>query len=179
MYSDPQPIAHIPCQSVVRVRREGNVSDTVNSRAWDFFHATPPTPITPAGMDMKPINSRTNTVNYRMQPQYIPDPPRAESNTYGIASPAAAVQPPPSDFYSNPYTQRLNPSGQDARNMIRELRSAVVEDNREQQTDIDRVLAERQFYDKWLPVRAATDLGSLHAYELLRPRQDDWRTNNN
>lgn len=178
MYSDPIPsnLPQIPCQAVVRMRREGNTSDAINSRAWDFFHATPPVPANPTGLDMNPINSRTNTVNYRRQLQYIPDPPRAESDMYGVAPPAGRVEPPPTDFYANPYTQRLNPSGQDSRNMIRELRAAVVEDNRERQTDVDRVLAERQFYDRWLPPRAAADAASLHAYELLRPRQDDWRS---
>ena len=61
--------------------------------------------------------------------------------------------------------------------MIRELRSAVVEDNRERRTDADRILTERQFYDRWLPPKTATDISSLQAYELLRPKQDDWRAN--
>jgi hypothetical protein len=164
---------HPACQ-VLRVRQEYNGRDAINSRSWDFFHATPPTQVSehglqtknaPVYMDMNPISSRTNTVQYRTQPSYIPDPPRE------TASPGL-----PSDTFStNPYTQRLNAGGQDARNMIRELRGAVVEDNRERGIDAARALTARQFTDRWLPPRAGADLASLQAYELLRPKQDEWR----
>jgi hypothetical protein len=69
----------------------------------------------------------------------------------------------------------LDAGGFDSRNIIREMRGAVVEDNRERQIDADRMLTERQFYDRWLPARAATDAASLQAYELLRPKQDEWK----
>jgi hypothetical protein len=59
--------------------------------------------------------------------------------------------------------------------MIRELRGAVVEDNRERGVDAARALAARQFTDRWLPPRAGGDLASLQAYDLLRPKQDEWR----
>ena len=85
------------------------------------------------------------------------------------------MRPPPNTFSQNPYTQRLDAGGSDARNMIRELRGAVVEDNLDRQVDQDRLLAQRQFYDRWLPAKTAVDASSLQAYELLRPRQDDWR----
>jgi hypothetical protein len=49
-----------------------------------------------------------------------------------------------------------------------------VEDNREVTVDIDRHLNERQFYDRWLPSKAAVDAASLQAYELLRPKGDSW-----
>jgi hypothetical protein len=65
----------------------------------------------------------------------------------------------------------LDAGGFDARNTIRELRGAVTEDNRELATDNDRKLIERQFYDRWLPAKAAADAASLEAYELLRPQQ--------
>jgi len=46
----------------------------------------------------------------------------------------------------------------DARNIMRKFRGSVVEDNRERANDADRSLAQ-----------------SLQAYELLRPKQDNWR----
>jgi hypothetical protein len=167
----------------LRVRREYAARDSINSRAWDFFHATPPTQTAsadlqrPVYMDMNPICSRTNTVQYRNQQEYFPDAPRASTKAgdLGIPPPAAGMTPPPSSFNSNPYTQRLDAGGDDSRNMIRELRGAVVEDNRERQIDASRLLTERQFYDRWLPPVAATDAASLQAYELLRPKQDAWR----
>lgn len=176
-----------PACQVLRVRKEYNGRDTINSRSWDFFHATPPTQISeaelktknaPVYMDMKPICSRTNTVQYRIQPSYIPDPPRGPVTTESLGVPPPpkdTIQPPPDSFSMNPYTQRLNAGGQDARNMIRELRGAVVEDNRERGIDAARALASRQFTDRWLPPRAGLDLASLQAYELLRPKQDEWR----
>lgn len=151
--------------SGVRVRREYVARDAVNSRAWEFFHATPPTQVassnvqtanSPVYMDMNPICSRTNTVQYRVQPQYLPD-----------------TSKPSGQYSTNPYTQRLDAAGSDARNMIRELRSAVTEDNRENQIQADQKLLERQFYDRLLETR---DTPSLEAYELLRFKQDDWRS---
>lgn len=175
----------LPMCNSVRIRREYHARDAINSRSWDNFHATPATQVSsadlrakqgPVFMDMNPIATRTNTVQYRIQPQYIPDPPRGSTANDGSAPPPGATAVPPDTFSTNPYTQRLDAGGSDARNMIRELRSAVVEDNRERHIDADRVLVQRQFYDRWLPEKAATDAASLQAYELLRPKQDDWRS---
>lgn len=187
----PDPSLVGPACGGLRIRREGAARDVINSRAWDFFHATPPTQVASADlesharsvgravyMDMNPINSRTSDVKFRLQPEYMPDPPRAPPRTgdLGVPGVAGADKAPSNKFSENYYTQRLDAGGSDARNMIRELRSAVTEDNRERQVDADRALAQRQFYDRWLPARAATDAASLQAYELLRPRQDDWRS---
>lgn len=170
---------------IVRVRKEYNARDAINSRAWDFFHATPPTQVSssnldrnpPAYMDMNPIASRTNAVKYRNQPEYIPDPVRgpATGDSLGVPPPAGPIIPPAKEFSKNPYTQRLDAEGDGSRNMIRELKAAVYEDNRDVGIDTDRSLTQRQFMDRWLPQKAAADIQSLQAYELLRPKQDDWR----
>jgi hypothetical protein len=187
----PDPSAVTPACGGLRIRREGAARDSINSRAWDFFHATPPTQVAsanlgafardtgrPVYMDMNPINTRTSDVKFRMQPEYMPDPPRAPPRSGDLGVPGVAEQErlPSNKFSENYYTQRLDAGGFDARNVIRELRSAVTEDNRERQVDADRALAARQFYDRWLPARTATDAASLQAYELLRPKQDDWRS---
>jgi hypothetical protein len=186
----PDPSAIGPACGGLRIRREGAARDVINSRAWDFFHATPPTQVASTTlesharsvgravyMDMNPINTRTSDVKFRLQPEYMPDPPRApaRSDDLGVPGTPGRVTLPSNKFSENNYTQRLDAGGADARNIIRELRSAVTEDNRERQVDADRALAARQFYDRWLPARAATDAASLQAYELLRPKQDDWR----
>jgi hypothetical protein len=176
-----------PMCQVLRVRQEYNGRDAINSRSWDFFHATPPTQISERGlqtknapvyMDMNPICSRTNTVQYRIQPSYIPDPSRGSTtvDNLGIPPPPDAIQPPSNTFSTNPYTQRLNAGGHESKNMIRELRGAVVEDNRERGIDAARALTARQFNDRWLPPLAAADAASLQAYELLRSKPDDWRS---
>jgi hypothetical protein len=185
----PDPTTMAPGLSGLRIRREFTAREAINSRAWDSFHATPPTAISsdqlfakggPQYMDMNPIASRTNAVQYRQQMQYIPDPPRGSTSaSSGIAPPAAPVQPPPLLLSLNPYMQRLDAAGEDARNVIREFRGAVVEDNRERANDSDRSLVQRQFVGRWLPQIAATDASSLEAYELLRPKQDEWRLSSN
>jgi len=173
----------------LRIRRELVARDAINSRAWDNFHATPPTQVSsdqlrqngrPVYFDMNPQASRTNTVKYRIQPEYIPDVERGptRSGDLGVPpAPSGAVSAPSNTFSGNPYTQRLDAAGSDSRNMMRELRGAVVEDNRDVTVDIDRHLADRQFYDRWLAgsARSAIDPSSLQAYELLRPKQDSWR----
>jgi len=185
----PDPTTMAPGLSGLRIRREFTAREAINSRAWDSFHATPPTAISsdqlfakggPQYMDMNPIASRTNAVQYRQQMQYIPDPPRGSTSaSSGIAPPAAPAQPPPLLLSLNPYMQRLDAAGEDARNVIREFRGAVVEDNRERANDSDRSLVQRQFVGRWLPQIAATDASSLEAYELLRPKQDEWRLTSN
>lgn len=183
----PDPTLIRPNCNVLRVRKEYQARDAINARSWDNFHATPPTQTasaaltsatTPVYMDMNPINSRTNAVHYRQQPQYIPDPPRGTTTASDLGAPPlpAGISKPANTFSQNSYTQRLDAGGSDARNMMRELRGAVVEDNLERQVDSARLLAQRQFYDRWLPAQAAVDASSLQAYELLRPRQDDWRS---
>jgi hypothetical protein len=170
-FGNPQlhdPTVITPVAGGVRIRREYGARDGINSRAWDYFHATAPQDISsdnltkdtrnPKYMDMNPICSRTNTVQYRNQPEYL------QGNSTA-----------PDTFSTNPYTQRMDVGGSESRNIIRELRSAVTEDNRDQAKTTDSLLAQRQFYDRWLPAVTAVDASSLQAYELLRPKQDDWR----
>jgi hypothetical protein len=158
---DPTVMA-TPLQSGLRIRQEGNSRDFMNSRLWDSFHATPPTQVSsdmlqakngPLHMDMNPANSRRTTQQFRIQPQYMTD------------------SLPPKENSTNPYLQRLDAAGADARNIGRELRGAVTEDNRQRDLDSSKRLTERQFTDRWLPPKAAADANSLQAYELLRPKQ--------
>jgi len=184
----PDPTTMAPGISGLRIRREFTAREAINSRAWDSFHATPPTAIStdmlatknqPLYMDMNPIASRTNTVQYNQQMQYIPTPARGSTSvSSGIAPPAPPAAPPPPTFSQNPYLQRLDATQEDARNVLRELRGAVFEDNRERANDSDRSLVQRQFVDRWLPQMAASDASGLEAYELLRPKQDQWRLGN-
>jgi len=156
-----------PNLSALRIRKEGNSRDNVNSRMWDSFHATPPLVTSsevvketegPKFMDMNPISSRLHPVEFRRQVSYFP----------------TVADPPPATFSANPYLQRLDAEGSDSRNIIREVRGSVIEDTRERQVDASRQLAERQMTDRWMPKKTATDASSLEAYELLRPKRDEW-----
>ena len=86
------PVANI---SALRIRREGNARDTTNSRVWDSFHATPPLVTSsevvketegPRYMDMNPISSRLNAVNYRRQIDYFPDAKSPPSATFSLST---------------------------------------------------------------------------------------------
>jgi hypothetical protein len=154
-----------PMCSGLRIRKEPNSRDFMNSRIWDSFRATPATQVSsemlqtknePVYMDMNPTCSRISNKQYRHVPEYIP---------------STATSLPPTTNSTNPYLQRLDTAGSDARNVMRELRSAVSEDNRERDIEASRRLAERQFADRWMPPQMSADNASLQAYELLRPKQ--------
>jgi hypothetical protein len=159
---DPTSFAAPEC-SGLRIRKEDNSRDFMNSRLWDNFHATPPTQVShevlktkegPKHMDMNPTCSRKSDISYRKQVEYMP-----------------RNQLPSAKNSENPYLQRLDAEGSDARNIARELRSAVTEDTREQDIDAAKKMAERQFMDRWMPRQMSADASSLQAYELLRPKQ--------
>ena len=54
------------------------------------------------------------------------------------------------------------------------MRSAVYEDNRERDIDSTRLLAERQFTSRYLPEDESSRASALQAFELLRPKTDDY-----
>ncbi len=152
----------IPACSALRIRREQNGRDFMNSRMWDNFHATPPTQTSPQAvredpryMDMKPEGTRKGVGNYRFQLEYMPD----------------NKVPDPSKNSQNPFLQRLDAAGSDGRNIVREFRDAVVEDNRERDLEASKRMADRQFQDRWLPPQVAEEAAAIQAYELLRPKQ--------
>jgi len=176
---DPTQI-NIPMSASARIRFEPNTRDAINSRIWESIQYDTKTPNTaeiqqssnPVFFDMNPINSRSSTNNYSQQSQYFPDPPRPSSTASSIPPPAAqpvlAANP-----NNNPYLQRLD-AVNDARNIPREMRGAVNEDNRERDIDASRILAERQFNYRFLPAETAANIAALQAYELLRPKTDDY-----
>lgn len=153
----------IPTCSALRIRREQNGRDYANSRLWDNFHATPPTQTSsdqikqtsdPKFMDMNPTGTRKSDGQFRHQLDYMPD------NTL-----------PTGKNSQNPFLQRMDAEGSDARNIVREFRDAVTEDNRERDIESAKRLADRQFTDRWLPPQVAEEAATLQAYELLRPKQ--------
>ena len=168
--------------SALRIRREGNSRDTANSRLWDNFHATPPLFVSSSDlktnsidntryMDMNPICSRTNVVDYRRQISYMPDN-IVKTNPSGLTEISnISYELPPALPSKNPYLSRLDPAGDDSRNIIRELKSAVVEDNRDRLIDSSRLLIERQFSSsRYLPKKSIESASEMIAYELLRTK---------
>lgn len=175
---DPTQI-NIPMSASARIRFEPNSRDAINSRIWESVQYDTKSPNSediikaPSAVfqDMNPLLARNSLNNYNQQPQFFPDPPRPTAKG-GVPQRAAEPQQAPG-LTKNPYLQRLDAT-QDARNIPREMRSAVYEDNREREVDAARLLSERQFSSRFLPDDAAVKAGTLQAYELLRPKTDDF-----
>lgn len=173
---DPTKI-NIPMSASARIRFEPNSRDAMNSRIWEsvkYDTKQPSTEVIKTAtsavyMDMNPISSRKSQQNYIQEQQYFPDPPR-QSKPDDAPVPKPQQQSP---GFNNPYMQRLDPV-KDNRNVPREMRSAVYEDNRERDIDSSRVLAERQFSYRYLPEDEAAKASAIQAYELLRPKTDDY-----
>ena len=166
--NDPTKI-NIPVSASVRIRVEPNSRDAINSRIWESLKYGVKEPNSeeiqsasgPVFQDNNPISARNSINNYNQQPQLFSDPVR---NNSGITVPAST---------NNTYLERLD-AVNDGRNFGREMRAAVYEDNRDRQADASKVLAERQFTHRFLPEQEAASIQSIQAYELLRPKTDDY-----
>jgi len=175
---DPTKI-NIPLSASNRIRFEPNSRDAMNSRIWESMQYDTKEPnseeiknsATPIYMDMNPISARNKTKNYIQEQQYYPDIDKQSNNK---ETPVVVPSLSPG-LIKNPYLQRLDPVN-DARNIPREMRSAVYEDNRERDIDSSRLLAERQFTYRHIPEDESAKLASIQAYELLRPKVDDYKT---
>ena len=162
----------------VRIRVEPNSRDAMNSRILEQMPFTAARNIVPKDIlnatkplvqDMNPIDSRRGVNSYKQAVEFFPD---ADTKT-GIQPKAKE----PERFMQNPYLQRLD-AANEPRQIIRELRSAVTEDNREKYLDLSQKIANRNFshiliQDDQVMVQQVTN---LKAYELLKPKLDDFST---
>lgn len=170
----------------LRVEEGGECArDRINSRTWESVMNTGPLQTSAQQiynasqtslvyMDMNPTASRKSNVSYQQFPTYYPDPERGPTTEedLGFAPPPAKLQIP-ARTNMNPFLQRLD-FEKDGRNIIRELRSSVNEDNRELDTDIARRMSERNFTGMFISEAESKRASMLQAYDLLRPKQDDW-----
>jgi hypothetical protein len=162
----------------VRIRVEPNSRDAMNSRILEQMPFTAARNIVPQDIlnatkplvqDMNPIDSRRGVNSYKQAAEFFPD---ADTKT-GIQPKAKE----PERFMQNPYLQRLD-AANEPRQIVRELRSAVTEDNREKYLDLSQKIANRNFshvliQDDQVMVQQVTN---LKAYELLKPKLDDFST---
>jgi hypothetical protein len=178
---DPTKI-NIPLSASARIRFEPNARDAMNSRIWESLKYDVKEPTseeikaspTAIFMDMNPLSSRNSIQNYgqQQQNQFFPDIKHHELKKSGVDQ-SIKVPTFNQGLANNPYLQRLDPVN-DARNIPREMRSAVYEDNRERDIDSTRILSERQFTHRYIPEPESQKLAVLQAYELLRPKTDDY-----
>ena len=164
--------------SGVRIRVEPNSRDAMNSRILEQMPFTAARNIVPKDIlnatkplvqDMNPIDSRRGVNSYKQAVEFFPD---ADTKT-GIQPKAKE----PERFMQNPYLQRLD-AANEPRQIVRELRSAVTEDNREKYLDLSQKIANRNFSHVLIQgdqvmVQQVTN---LKAYELLKPKLDDFST---
>jgi hypothetical protein len=162
----------------VRIRVEPNSRDAMNSRILQQMPFTAARNIVPKDIlnatkplvqDMNPIDSRRGVNSYKQAVEFFPD---ADTKT-GIQPKAKE----PERFMQNPYLQRLD-AANEPRQIVRELRSAVTEDNREKYLDLSQKIANRNFSHVLIQgdqvmVQQVTN---LKAYELLKPKLDDFST---
>jgi hypothetical protein len=164
--------------SGIRIRVEPNSRDAMNSRILEQMPFTAARNIVPQDIlnatkplvqDMNPIDSRRGVNSYKQAVEFFPD---ADTKT-GIQPQAKE----PERFMQNPYLQRLD-AANEPRQIVRELRSAVTEDNREKYLDLSQKIANRNFSHVLIQgdqvmVQQVTN---LKAYELLKPKLDDFST---
>ena len=172
-----EPIRPPPTGSGIRIRVEPNSRDAMNSRILEQMPFTAARNITPKDIlnstkpivqDMNPIDSRRGVNSYKQAVEFFPD---ADTKT-GIQPPVKA----PERFMQNPYLQRLD-AVNEPRQIVRELRSAVTEDNREKYLDLSQKIANRNFSHVLIQGSDIQPMATnLKAYELLKPKLDDFST---
>jgi len=169
---DPTQI-NIPISASARIRFEPNSRDAINARIWESLKYDTKAPNSndivnansPIVQDNNPISARGATQNYNKQSQFFPDPLRTRESIGETKQEAGLIK--------NSYLQRLD-AVNDGRNIPREMRAAVYEDNLDRQMDASKILAERQFSHRFLPEQQASAIQSINAFELLRPKTDDY-----
>ena len=173
-----EPIRPPPTGSGVRIRVEPNSRDAMNSRILEQMPFTAARNIVPQDIlnatkplvqDMNPIDSRRGVNSYKQAVEFFPD---ADTKT-GIQPRAKE----PKRFMQNPYLQRLD-AANEPRQIVRELRSAVTEDNREKYLDLSQKIANRNFSHVLIQGDQVMveQVTNLKAYELLKPKLDDFST---
>lgn len=162
------PLRIPPENFQVRVRKEVNPKDAVNSRYVEKWNASVPTQaspfyrtdttddvgaaaLAPSFMDMAPLSSRTDRRDFRQSVPFDPTGPKLSEN---------------------PFFDRYDPT-RDPRNMVRELRSVVYE-----LKEADRGLKEsdklrtRNFANRHTK-EGDTPVAITLAADLLRPKIDN------
>jgi hypothetical protein len=166
-------------QNGVRLRMEPNNRDAMNSRILEGSQFTAARNMTsgdkPIIQDMNPVSSRRTVASYKQAIEFFPDVEPVITSTGVQPRTAPAIAPP--RFMDNPYLQRQDAIGE-PRQIIRELKSAVSEDNRELYLHNSQKLAERNFSHFWIPPAEEKEQknSNLQAYELLKPKLDDFST---
>jgi hypothetical protein len=142
--------------------REKPTRDVVNAREYlrwnaDVPYRAPPANNAPVFYDMAPLSSRSQDRSAFMQSQPF------------------IVDAPP--YQNNPYFTKYDITS-DPRNIVRELRTAVVENDFEKGESESEKMYSRGFDSRFIPVKKEEALKkkALDDYEFLKPKMDDFKT---
>jgi hypothetical protein len=167
----------------LRIRQEPNNRDAMNSRILEAMPYSASRIISPEEnarkpyfQDMAGIPTRTSVGNYKQSQSFFPDA-ELQNGPGGSVIPQAVTQLP-GRFTDNPYLQSMDAQNE-PRQIMRELRGTVTEDNREKYIDFSQKMTDRNFRHSWLPPSEAEEqqVNNLQAYELLKPKFDNFGMN--
>ena len=148
----------------LRSRREQPVRDVFNARQYEHWNSDFPQPVTnkpeltkqAPHYDMKPVNSRTLTTDFRQAQPFVAN---AKDQLSG-----------------NPYFQKYDVTS-DPRNVARELRATVYEYNAPREGNVNQHLLERNFESRYIPepIIQATYEKAVDVYAGMRPKMNNMK----
>lgn len=152
------------------VRNEWETRDTINNRAFNDTMASGPKAVTSASLSahpsngammMNPSSGRQDTRPYVTE-QYFPD-----------ASPGMRPERPSHSLFQNAW---LDGFDVESRDITREIRGTVKEENRSRDADISNRLVGRAFEHQWMPQGFGMQVArQIDASVSLRPMMDDYQ----
>jgi hypothetical protein len=158
---------------VLRVRREVNAADAANSRLYGTMDIGFRPTLRPV-MDEAPIASRgTATAPLNAAPDYFQQGGSALSKTTSTDAPIIPGMAP--TISGNPFFGRMDTT-QDPRNVIREARSGIAEDNFDADVYLNNRTMARENVTRSIP-EGQTEPGidySLQAFEALRAQNSTY-----
>jgi hypothetical protein len=154
------------------VRAEWETRDTINNRVFADTMASGPKAVTSASLSahpsngammMNPSSGRQDQRPYITE-QYFPDKQGPQGSR---------PERPSHSLFQNAW---LDGFDVESRDVTRELRGAVKEENRSRDADISHRLVGRTFEHQWLPSAFGTHVAQqIDASVALRPAMDDYQ----
>ncbi len=169
-YGPPQPL--VLNEFSARSLREQPTRDTINAREYVRWNNDEKYPANGDPMNFRITGERATLPFYDMAPTSS----RLQDRTQFQQAQPFLVDAPP--FQDNPYFAKYDVTS-DPRNITRELRAAVTENDADKGVNESVRLFSRGFDARNIPVASNTSQveKALEDYNFLRPRMDDMKTN--
>lgn len=160
-------------QFIPRSRREDSTRDTTNARQMEVLQSAPP-------IQQAFFRPEPSTSDFQPKPKNSLNDQNglATRNTRPISLPAPEFDPAGPKLVGNVFFDQHAPEF-DPRNVARELRGSVKEDKSDRGVLESQRLLGRGFMGRYVPQGYAehNQFDSLQAFEMLRPKIDDGKTN--